>query len=103
MCACKGAGGLLAQLAACVSLWFRCYLYVPEIPNDQNRHHQGAEGHGIPNRVNEIQPIEELLLQTKKCNTEIFPLRHKHSFFLPQRGTVIVPAASSDHLMNKIL
>lgn len=51
-----------ARLAARVEPRFRWNLYLPEIANDQDGHRQGAERHGIANRVNEIQPIEKMLL-----------------------------------------
>lgn len=40
--------------------------FVPEIPHDQYGHHQRAEGHGIANGVNDVQPIKEMLLRTEK-------------------------------------
>lgn len=58
----RGEPVLSAWLAACVEPRFRWNLYLPEIANDQDGHRQGAERHGIANRVNEIQPIEKMLL-----------------------------------------
>ena len=37
---------------------------VPEVSNDQDCHHQRAEGHSVTNRVHDIETIKEVLLRT---------------------------------------
>lgn len=60
----KGPLGMFGNISR-VEHRFRWNLYLPEIANDQDGHRQGAERHGIANRVNEIQPIEKMLLRAK--------------------------------------